>query len=171
MYHAERLAGVWSGPTRSRLRAGCGPSSFSSQLRLTPAQTRPEEAPCTLWTSEALGSKARQPSDRASTHGAPHRQTSRPARRIDLGSLIASLIHPRTPASIGVYRCSLSRQIDHHGRTCTVNRTTEKRKVGGSTPPLTTNLSDLRKRDQRNSGAPSARCAQRLLSFSLGNGS
>jgi len=53
-------------------------------------------------------------------------------------SLISSLIHLRTPASIGVYRRSLSSQTDLRGRSCTVNRTTEKRKVGGSTPPLTT---------------------------------
>jgi len=39
--------------------------------------------------------------------------------------------------AISVYRWSLSSQVDHHGRTCTVNRNTEKRKVGGSTPPLT----------------------------------
>src|SRR5262249_60004750 len=54
------------------------------------------------------------------------------------GSLILSLIHPRTPASIGVYRRSLSRQVDHHGRSCTVIPHPEKRKVGGSTPPPTT---------------------------------
>ena len=53
-------------------------------------------------------------------------------------SLISSLIHLRTPASIGVYRRSLSSQGDLRGRSCTVIRTTEKRKVGGSTPPLTT---------------------------------
>src|SRR5215468_2573624 len=32
----------------------------------------------------------------------------------DLGSLISSLTHPRTPASIGVYRRPPSRQADHH---------------------------------------------------------
>ena len=53
-------------------------------------------------------------------------------------SLISSLIHLCTPASIGVYRRSLSSQRDLRGRSCTVIRTTEKRKVGGSTPPLTT---------------------------------
>jgi hypothetical protein len=69
---------------------------------------------------------------------APHSQASRPGGQIDLGSLIPSLIHPRTPASTSVYRRSLSRKVDHHGRTCTVMRNPEKRKVGGSTPPLTT---------------------------------
>jgi len=39
-----------------------------------------------------------------------------------------------------VYRSLLSRQIDLRGRSCTVIRNPEKRKVGGSTPPLTTIL-------------------------------
>ena len=62
-----------------------------------------------------------------------------------LASLIPSLIHPRAPASIAVYRRSLSSQRDLYGPSCTVIRNPEKRKVGGSTPPLTTS-SDLRKR-------------------------
>jgi len=53
-------------------------------------------------------------------------------------SLITSLIHLRTPTSIDVYRRSLSRQVDDRGRSCTVILAPEKRKVGGSTPPLTT---------------------------------
>jgi len=56
-------------------------------------------------------------------------------------SLIPSLIHPRTSASISVYDGSLSRQADHSGQSCTVIRNPEKRKVGGSTPPLTTTSS------------------------------
>src|SRR6185437_14618252 len=56
-------------------------------------------------------------------------------------SLISSLIHPRTPASIGVHRSFLSRHVDLRGRSCTVIRNPEKRKVGGSTPPLTTTFS------------------------------
>jgi hypothetical protein len=55
-----------------------------------------------------------------------------------LGSLISSLIHPSTPASIGVYRSPLSRQRDLPGRSRAVFLNPEKRKVGGSTPPLTT---------------------------------
>jgi len=45
------------------------------------------------------------------------------------------------------------------------NRASEKRKVGGSTPPLTTSLSGLRKRHPAEPRAPSAGCAQRLWSF------
>jgi hypothetical protein len=51
-----------------------------------------------------------------------------------------SLIHPRTTASLGMHRSSLSRQRDHYGRACTMILAPEKRKVGGSTPPLTTLL-------------------------------
>jgi hypothetical protein len=48
-------------------------------------------------------------------------------------SLISSLIHLRTPASIGVYDWPLSSQRDFRGRSCTVIRNTEKRKL--RTPP------------------------------------
>jgi hypothetical protein len=58
-------------------------------------------------------------------------------------SLIRSLIQLRTPASIGVYHWPLSSQRDLRGRSCTVILNPEKRKVGGSTPPLTTS-SDTR---------------------------
>jgi len=51
-------------------------------------------------------------------------------------SLIRSLIHPRTQASIGVHRRSLSRQEDHHGQPCAVILNPGKRKVGGSSRPL-----------------------------------
>jgi hypothetical protein len=44
-------------------------------------------------------------------------------------SLTSSLIHPRTPASICVYRSSLSRQMDLRSRPCTMIRNPEKRKV------------------------------------------
>jgi hypothetical protein len=44
------------------------------------------------------------------------------------------------PASIDVYGKPLSRQRDLSGRSCTVILNPEKRKVGGSTPPLTTAL-------------------------------
>jgi hypothetical protein len=40
-----------------------------------------------------------------------------------------SLTHPRTPASIGVYRGSLSRLEDYGGHSCTVIRNPEKRKA------------------------------------------
>jgi hypothetical protein len=50
-----------------------------------------------------------------------------------------SLIHPGTPASITVYRRPLSRRIDVVGRSHAVIPNPEKRKVGGSTPPLTAN--------------------------------
>jgi len=60
-------------------------------------------------------------------------------------SLIPSLIHLRTPASIGVHHSSLSRQGDLRGQSCMVILNPEKRKAGGSTPPLTT-TSDLRQR-------------------------
>jgi len=61
-----------------------------------------------------------------------------------------------------VHRWSLSRQADHYGHSCTVIRNPEKRKVGGSTPPLTT--SDLRqclhswRSWQQRRGAPAADC-------------
>ena len=58
--------------------------------------------------------------------------------RSHLGSLILSLKHPGTPASIGVYRRLLGRQMNLRGLFCTVIRNPEKRKVGGSTPALTT---------------------------------
>src|SRR5262249_17239871 len=45
-------------------------------------------------------------------------------------SLISSLIHPGTRASIGVYHELLSSQRDLRGRSCTVIRNPEKRKVG-----------------------------------------
>jgi hypothetical protein len=57
---------------------------------------------------------------------------------IELGSLIPSLIHPRAPASIGVHPMPLSRQADLCGQSCMMILNPEKRKVGGSTPPLTT---------------------------------
>jgi hypothetical protein len=60
--------------------------------------------------------------------------------RVELGSLIPSLIHPRAPASIDVHRMPLSRQGDLRGQSCTMILNPEKRKVGGSTPPLTTTL-------------------------------
>ncbi len=51
-------------------------------------------------------------------------RTARPgvttSGRDDLGSLISSLIHPRTPASISVHRSSLSRQRYPRGLSCTV---------------------------------------------------
>ena len=50
------------------------------------------------------------------------------------GSLISSLIHPRAPASIGVYHSSLSREEDLRDRPCIVIFGPEKGKVGGSTP-------------------------------------
>jgi hypothetical protein len=37
-----------------------------------------------------------------------------------------------------VHRRSLIREIDHRRQSCTVILNPEKRKVGGSTPPLTT---------------------------------
>ena len=52
-----------------------------------------------------------------------------------LCSLIPSLIHPRAPTSIGVYRRSLSRQVHLSGRSCTVILNPEKRKVGSSILP------------------------------------
>ena len=55
-------------------------------------------------------------------------------------SLIPSLIHPGTRGSIGMYSRSLSRHPDLCGYSCTVILNPEKRKVGGSTPPLTTTL-------------------------------
>jgi hypothetical protein len=55
-------------------------------------------------------------------------------------SLIPSLIHPRTSASIGVYRTSLSSQIDLCGRSCTVILNPEKRRVGGSPPSRVTTI-------------------------------
>jgi hypothetical protein len=54
-------------------------------------------------------------------HAATKREASKEGRSIpcvgvpDLASLIPSLIHLRTPASIGVYRSSPSSQEDHHG--------------------------------------------------------
>jgi len=39
---------------------------------------------------------------------------------------------------MGVYRKSLSSEKDFHGRSWMVIRNPEKRKVGGSIPPLTT---------------------------------
>ena len=56
----------------------------------------------------------------------------------DVSSLIPSLIHLRTPMPIGVHHRSLSSQRDLYDRSCTVILNPEKRKVGGSTPPLTT---------------------------------
>ena len=46
-------------------------------------------------------------------------------------SLISSLIHPGTPASIGVYDWPLSSQRDLRGRSSTVVLNTEQRKVDG----------------------------------------
>src|SRR6516164_9030508 len=48
-------------------------------------------------------------------------------------SLISSLIHPGTPASIGVYHGLLSSHKDLRGPSCTVILNPEKRKVGRST--------------------------------------
>ena len=56
-------------------------------------------------------------------------------------SLISSLIHPRTPKSIVMYRWSQTGGKNHLGQPCTWIPNPEKRKVGGSTPPLTTTLS------------------------------
>ena len=56
------------------------------------------------------------------------------ASQIDLGSLIPSLRHPRTPASIDVQPRSLGRHGDLSSQSCTVILNPEKRKVGGSTP-------------------------------------
>jgi hypothetical protein len=55
-------------------------------------------------------------------------------------SLIPSLIERRASTSIIVYRRPMSSQKDPSGRACTVILNPEKRKVGGSTPPLTTVL-------------------------------
>ena len=71
-------------------------------------------------------------SSRRSTYSTGTRavtRTSRPgattSRRVDLGSLIPSLIHPRTPAFIAVYRRPLGRHVDHHGWSCTMIRNPE----------------------------------------------
>src|SRR5262249_10632333 len=48
-----------------------------------------------------------------------------------LGSLIPSLIHPRTPASIGVHHTPLSSQRDLRSRSCTMIRNPEKPYVPG----------------------------------------
>jgi hypothetical protein len=69
-------------------------------------------------------------------------QGLRPGSGIDLSSLIPSLIHPRTTRSIRVDRESLSRGEDRSDPSQTVILKPEKRKVGGSIPPLTTS-SDL----------------------------
>ena len=58
-------------------------------------------------------------------------------------SLISSLIHVRLPRSITGHRRVPSRSGDQRGQPWTVMLNPEKRKVGGSTPPLTT-TSDLR---------------------------
>jgi hypothetical protein len=50
-----------------------------------------------------------------------------------LASLIPSLIHLRAPTSIGVYRRSLSRQVDACGQPCTAILNPEKRKVTART--------------------------------------
>jgi hypothetical protein len=55
-----------------------------------------------------------------------------------VNSLISSLIHLRPPGFISVYPMSVSSPVDLRGRSCTVILNPEKRKVGGSTPPLTT---------------------------------
>ena len=49
-----------------------------------------------------------------------------PNPKRDLASLISSLIHPRTPTSIGVHQGSLSRKLDLRGRSCTVILNTER---------------------------------------------
>jgi hypothetical protein len=56
-------------------------------------------------------------------------------------SFLVSYIHVHR-ASIGVHRSSLSRHMDLHGRSWMVILNPEKRKVGGSAPPLTTTTSD-----------------------------
>src|ERR1035437_6205358 len=53
-------------------------------------------------------------------------------------SLIPSLIHVRVPESTGGCRRVPSRAGDQHGQPWTVILNPEKRKVGGSPPPLTT---------------------------------
>ena len=60
-------------------------------------------------------------------------------------SLISSLIHARAFQSITGYRGSLNKLRDQPGQPWIVILNPEKRKVGGSTPPLTT-TSDLRER-------------------------
>jgi hypothetical protein len=68
------------------------------------------------------------------------REAWRTARHGPRHSLISSLIHLRTPASIGVHRRPLSSRRDLRGRSCTVVPNPEKRKVGSSILPLTTGL-------------------------------
>ena len=58
------------------------------------------------------------------------------------GSLIPSLIHPRTPASISVHRTPLSRQVDLRSESWTMIPNPEKQKVDSPILPSTTDLTD-----------------------------
>jgi len=60
---------------------------------------------------------------------------------------IPSLIHLRTPAAMGVHCTSVGRQVDHREQSCKVILNPEKRRVGGSTPPLTTILEQAKHLD------------------------
>src|SRR5215467_1150444 len=92
------------------------------------------------WPGVAVGQGTRRCHERVAWAGLSARAIRFEAHRAPPGSLengrsrprhslISSLIHLRTPASIGVYEWPLSSQRDLRGRSCTVIRTTEKRKV------------------------------------------
>ena len=88
---------------------------------------------------------------------------------IDLDSLIPSVIHVRASASLGVYHRPLSSQKDLCGRSWTVVLNPEKRKVGGSTPPLTTS-SDLRKRALSNCSCASSNASSLIFVSFISSG-
>jgi hypothetical protein len=69
---------------------------------------------------------------REATERGGHQSTRR------VRSLIPSLIHVRVPRCITNRHRALSRARDRHGQPWTVIPNPEKRKAGGSTPPLTT---------------------------------
>jgi hypothetical protein len=115
--HSRLLASVpgpWAGRFYARWR-----------LEGNPQTSMPHNL-CALVVSTMLGPLLR-----------PNRRADPAGPGLEL-SLILSLIHLRTPASIGVHPMPLSRQTDLHGQSWTVVLNPEKRKVGGSTPPLTT---------------------------------
>jgi hypothetical protein len=82
----------------------------------------------------------------------PRRQRERPTS----GSLISSLIHPRAPASIGLYRSSLSREEDLRDRPCMVIFGPENPMLGAGIKP-----GEDRRHGRRPCGLPSRLLATR----------
>ena len=107
------------------------------------------------------------PAPRRSLPRSPGTTRQASGRRAGRGAgrgLICSLIHLRASASISGADRALSTVIDGDDRTATVFPAPEKRKVGGSTPPLTTKTHELRKLIRQDSSPDgSARIGKRTV--------